>query len=269
MTTLATGRKYRKLFKTHGGKNYLSRRFARLMPEVPVYVEPCAGGLSVMLARKPAKIEIANDVNADLINAYLMLQAHTDELITRLNAAPYTGETFQRALHFVPGNDLLENAVQYVIRNRFPRGGLGRHFAWSKRLRGGRPGDLNSWGKFVADLPRLADRLAQVKFECREALDVIQEYDDITMSAYLDPPYLPSTRTARHGVFTHDMSHEDHERLLTVITRCRGKIAISSYPNTLYDTTLAGWRKITFDLPNHSGQGKTKARRIEVLWMNF
>jgi DNA adenine methylase len=258
---LATGRKYRKLFKTHGGKDYLSRRFARLMPEVPRYVEPCAGGLSVLLARKPTKIEIANDVNPHLINAYRVLQTDMNELIKRLATHPYSERTFERALRFQPGDDPIENAVWFILSNRFSRGGLGQDFAWSDRLRGGQPGDLNAWCNFLADLPRLANRLAQVKFECREALDVIQEYDDITTFTYLDPPYLPSTRTARHGVYTYDMSEADHERLLTTITRCRGKVAISGYPNALYDTALAGWRRIEFDLPNHSAQGKIKARR--------
>jgi DNA adenine methylase len=239
------------------------------MPEAPRYAEPYGGGLSVMLVMEPATIEIANDINPDLINAYWVLQTDTNELIRRLTTHPYTEETFEQALRFQPGDDPIENAVWFIIRNRFSRGGLGRDFAWSNRLRGGQPGDLNAWLNFLTDLPRLADRLAQVRFECRPALDVISEYDGLDTRFYFDPPYLPSTRTARQKVFAYDMTHEDHERLLATITRCRGKVAISGYANALYDKTLAGWQRIEFNLPNHSAQGKTKARRTEVLWLNY
>jgi DNA adenine methylase len=266
---LATGRKYRKLFKTHGGKDYVAKHIIPLIPPHHRYVEAYCGRASVLLRKRPSAIEIANDLNRELINVYLMLQQHPAEFIRRIRQRSYNERTFKQALHFQPGSDPIESAVQYVVKNRFSRGGLGRDFAWSDRLRGGQPGDVNSWTGFLTDLPRLADRLKLVRFECREALDVIQEYDDITTFTYLDPPYLPSTRSARRGVFDHDMTEADHQRLLVAITRCRGKIAVSGYSSALYSKALAGWRKIQFDLPNHSGQGQVKARRTEILWLNY
>jgi hypothetical protein len=44
---------------------------------------------------------------------------------------------------------------------------------------------------------------------------------------------------------------------------------LSGYPSELYDTTLAGWKRHTFDLPNHASGAKTKGRETEVLWCNF
>ena len=40
-----------------------------------------------------------------------------------------------------------------------------------------------------------------------------------------------------------------------------GAVAISGYPCDLYDRALAGWARTEIDMPNHSGQGRTKERR--------
>jgi hypothetical protein len=44
---------------------------------------------------------------------------------------------------------------------------------------------------------------------------------------------------------------------------------VSSYHHPIYDSALSNWRVVEVDLPNHSGQGKTKDRRIEVVYMNY
>jgi DNA adenine methylase len=63
------------------------------------------------------------------------------------------------------------------------------------------------------------------------------------------------------------MSEADHVRLLETIRRCRGMVAISGYRCPLYDRALAGWERVEWDMPNHAGQGRAKARRVEVLWL--
>jgi hypothetical protein len=133
---------------------------------------------------------------------------------------------------------------------------------------GPKPGDQNAWEKIVEEhLLRIAERLQGVQFYHADALDLIKRYDELDTLQYLDPPYPPETRTAR-DVYIHEMSFEDHERLLETILSARGMVAISSYHNPLYDRLLASWKPYEFLMPNHSGQGKTKQERLEVLWLN-
>jgi DNA adenine methylase len=70
MTTIATARKLRPIFKTHGGKNYLARRIIAHFPEHRTYVESFAGGLSALLNKPRSKIEIVADLNPDVIAVY-------------------------------------------------------------------------------------------------------------------------------------------------------------------------------------------------------
>jgi hypothetical protein len=37
----------------------------------------------------------------------------------------------------------------------------------------------------------------------------------------------------------------------------------------LYDTTLAGWTRHDFDLPNNAAGGAAKRRMMECVWCNF
>jgi hypothetical protein len=48
--------------------------------------------------------------------------------------------------------------------------------------------------------------------------------------------------------------------LLEILTRCCGTVVLSGYPNALYDSRLMGWECVSFDMPNQSGQGRTKQR---------
>ena len=45
-------------------------------------------------------------------------------------------------------------------------------------------------------------------------------------------------------------------------------IVLSGYRSALYDRALSGWERHETELPNHSGQGRSKQRRTESVWMN-
>jgi DNA adenine methylase len=253
--------------KTHGGKSYLAKRIIQHLPEHRFYVEPCAGGLGVLLNKPPCSVEVVSDLDAGLIGYYRVLKNRPDEFLDRLSNVRYDVETFEWALKSEVPSDPLEAAVVFLVRRRFSRGGMGKSFAWSNRLRGRQPGDVNGWETFKQGLPRLARRLRHVELLHQDALEVIRAHDGPETLFYLDPPYLHSTRTAKK-VYDHEMSDLDHAQLLDVITHCRGMVAISGYPNPLYDAALVGWERVEFSMRNHAGQSRSKQWRIEVLWLN-
>jgi DNA adenine methylase len=197
---------------------------------------------------------------------YRMLKERTADLLHRLAELSYAAETFAWSLQSGDDDDPIERAVRFQVRNRMSRGGLGKEFAWSERLRGGQPGDLNGWMTILRELPRIAQRLASVELRCQDALEVIAELDGPDVLFYLDPPYHHSTRTDRDS-YAYEMTDAGHRRLLDLVVRLRGMVAISGYANPLYDEALHGWRRVEFNMPNHAGQGKTKQRRVEVLWL--
>jgi hypothetical protein len=92
--------------KWHGGKHYLAPKIVALMPprcQTPNkpapddtgwlhYVEPYAGGLSVLLANDPHGIsEVVSDMHGELTNFWRVLQdpALFAEFVRRLDAVPF------------------------------------------------------------------------------------------------------------------------------------------------------------------------------------
>jgi DNA adenine methylase len=253
--------------KWHGGKAYLASRIVSMLPDHDAYVEPFAGGLSVLLNKPRSRLEVAGDVDSGLVEFYTTLRDSSVALIDRLRSIPYTAASFAWALEADGETDPVEAAARFLVRNRFSRGGLGKTFAWSDRLRGGQPGDLNAWETILGELPRIAERLHGVQLDQCDALDLIRHHDGPDTLFYLDPPYLHSTRTARDA-YRHELSDQEHSRLLETIVGIRGMVVLSGYRSAVYDQTLRSWERHQFEMPNHSGQGRTKQRRIEVVWLN-
>lgn len=82
---------------------------------------------------------------------------------------------------------------------------------------------------------------------------------------YADPPYLLSTRGWRR-YYDHEMTDEDHRRLLRVLNRLPCPVLLSSYPNPIYAEMLSieQWSRDTFEVTT---RGHT--RRTECLWFNY
>lgn len=79
---------------------------------------------------------------------------------------------------------------------------------------------------------------------------------------YLDPPYLHTTRKSESR-YRHELSHDDHVRLLAIVNELPCRIMISGYSSKLYATKLADWRH--FDFPSTTRGGKA----IEHVWCNY
>jgi DNA adenine methylase len=266
--------------KVHGGKHYLARRIVGVLVgmaarrPVTAYAEPFVGGASVLLAVKPEPrlARIASDLDPAIVNFWEVV-ARDSTLFTRLaEGIGYSELSFRRALD--PRSDpmsidpAMDSALRTFIRHRMSRGGMGTTFAWSARERGGQPGDLNAWLNALGALPALARRLEGVRWLCTDFRNAIRAADGPRTLFYLDPPYMPLTRSSP-GVYGFELTATDHEALLDLARRAKGAVAISGYDNPTYADALRradGWRVERWSMANHSGQSPRKQRRIECLW---
>jgi DNA adenine methylase len=262
---IATTSKLRSPLKWHGGKSYLARRIIALIPPTRAFAEHYAGGMSIGLNLEPLPFHLANDLDPELMHFWRQLQsAEARGLLGSILEQPYSEPTFLDAV------GRTGDALAFLVRNRMSRGGLGRTFAWSERTRGGRPGDLNAWETFKEELPSIVARLAPIRLACGDALDSIRAVDDLhgpDVVHYCDPPYLSSTRSQPRA-YAREATAEHHAALLATLRAVRGTVLLSGYRSELYDVELAGWHRVEWDLPNHSGQGAEKQRRVECVWSN-
>lgn len=79
---------------------------------------------------------------------------------------------------------------------------------------------------------------------------------------YVDPPYLAETRTSS-ARYRHEYTRENHIELINALKKIPAAVMISGYPSELYDSLLANWRSIRFQVMTRGGV------RTEQLWMNY
>lgn len=100
---------------------------------------------------------------------------------------------------------------------------------------------------------------------CCCGIEFVENYQPKnTTLLYLDPPYMPETRTS-NAKYDFEMTVEDHMRLLKAIKNLpSGVFAIlSGYKNKLYEQQLSGWWSKDFQAMTRGGV------RTETVWCNF
>ena len=295
MMTKANRGRLSALLKCHGGKHYVAPKVIALMPRHLVYVEAFFGGGQVFFRRDPRDprlwwdgptsdgrkadgvCEIINDIDGDLMNLYAVLKdpGTYPELQHRLDLTLFAEKEYRDACQLLSGagGSSVERAAALFVQMRLSMAGRRKEFTpiTTTRLRGRRNAEANAYRRSIDGLWDVHVRLQDVVVLCRPALRVIEDYDAPATFSYLDPPYVPGTRTSPkvYGNGRYEMTLADHRELLDTIVQCRGRVAISGYANELYDTVLCDWVRHTWDLPNNAAGGKAKAREIEVLWCNF
>lgn len=262
--------KIRPPVKYHGGKFYLARRIILLFPEHETYLEPFGGAASVLLNKPRSKVEVYNDLDVSISRLFRVLRDHSAEFLNRIESLQYCETSFVQAGNVPSEADDLELAVRDFVRRRMSRGGLRESFSWSTRLRGRRPGDLNAWETMKSHLPLVCERLQGVQIFSKPAIEILEQFESPESLVYCDPPYLHSTRAKScREAYGCEMTMEDHKQLAECLNASACKIILSGYPSDLYTQLYSGWRCVSWDMPNHASNGRSKARKTESVWLNF
>jgi len=174
------------LLRWPGGKTRLLPIVLPLIKPHVCYCEPFAGGLAVLLAKKPSVREVVNDLNGDVINLYNQVKFHLPELErevewilnSRKNLFDFMGQ---------PGLTEIQRASRWLMRNKMSFGGNMDSFGVAKTSGGGA-----SQSRFnIMDSMRLLNqRLDKVTFENVDYARCIKLYDSKDSFFFIDPPYL-------------------------------------------------------------------------------
>jgi DNA adenine methylase len=268
--TQRAGTALRPPVKWHGGKYYLCHRIIEHLPPHNTYVEPFGGAASVLLNKARSPVEVYNDLDERITRLFRVIRNHGEELHRRLSLTPYSEVEFRDSDE--PAGDEIEQARRDFVRWRLSLGGRGDSFSFTlHRVRRGMADVVSGYLSMIDEqLPLIVERLRTVEIVCRPAVEVIRTWDGPETLFYCDPPYVPSTRhEGSRSIYGCEMSEEDHRGLAAVLRACRGRVVLSGYPSPLYDELYGDWRSVQFDIANHAAGGTSKARKQEMLWMNW
>lgn len=261
--------------KRHGGKHYLAKWIHSHFPEwasYTHYVEPFFGSGAVLFAHRMGKSEVANDIDGNLIAFFQCLSdpLYRSDLIDALSVTPMHEAIWREAVKRLESGDcnLLDRAISFFIACRQSYQALGTTFAAisRSRTRGGRNEQVNAWFGAIDGLAEISDRLLNVLFTSRPALELLLNEDGPTTLFYLDPPYMHGTRTAKQA-YQYEMTDEEHSEMLDLLNISKAKIVLSGYDNPLYSRKLSNWQRYDREIDNKA----SKEHRIvtESIWCNY
>ena len=224
------------------------------------YIEPFAGMLGILLQRSRSKVEIANDLNGEIVNWWEMVRDRGPELKEKLYNTPYSEKEFHLAK--TDTDDLLEQARRTTIKliSGLTAGVYSR--AFSVRYDGRSYGTRHTFRPYADRIPALQDRIHNVALLCRPAEKVLTRLaKESHAMIYCDPPYKDAD-TEPYGDYPFD-----RDLFGEVVQQQTGAVAISGYGD---EWDHLGWVRNEFQTYLVTvGSSGDRPARTEVLWTNY
>lgn len=208
--------------KWAGGKTQLLKQFKPYFPKgLSGYVEPFVGSGAVFFYIKkkfnPEKIVIS-DNNEELINVYLTVQNHLEELLESLKIHQKNhSKNYYYKIRAVDTSKLtdVERASRFLYLNKTCFNGLYR--VNSKGLFNVPFGKYENPNIVNEETLREANKLLQGVTIKRQSFD--ESLEDATEGdfVYFDPPYYPLSRTASFTSYTKNPFLDDEQKTLAQV----------------------------------------------------
>lgn len=163
-----------------GGKRRLADIIIPRFPAHTCYVEVFAGGAALYFLRTPAKVEVINDVNGDVVNLYRVVQNHLEEFVRQFKWSLSSREIF-KWLQDTPPETLtdIQRAARFFYLQQHCFGGKVEGQTWGDRYYGSTGESASHRGDAVSRASALgcgSDRalgLGQVRRALRQAAHVL------------------------------------------------------------------------------------------------
>ena len=260
-------------FGYYGSKQKLAKSILKYMPPHHCWVELFGGALAVTMAKEPAMIEVVNDLDENIVNAFQQIRDNGKELTRLIELTPYARTELERARQACDECSELERARKFLVQAMMSvngvmagkRGGFSLSDTYTRESKEAR---VNRWYNYPERLEAVTNRLRKVRIENRGGIGLLTEYSNKPATlVYIDPPYL-GDRGVGYNIEAGDQDF--HERLLSQALLCKCMIIISGYRSQTYTRLLegrGGWYRIELDAATQTTNGDRLGRE-EMLWMN-
>ena len=244
-----------------GGKRRLSKHLLPLFPEHKCYVEPFCGAAALFFMKEPAKAEIINDINGDLVNLYRVVQNHFEEFVRQFKWALTSRTVFEWEQMKNPETLTdIQQAARFYYLQKLAFGGKidGQSYGTATTS----PPRLNLLN-FEQDISQAWLRLSRVNVEHLQWDKCIEKYDRKHTLFYLDPPYW---KTAGYGV---DFGIEQYEKMASMARSVKGKMVISINDHKDMRRIFDGLKMKTVDIKYTVGVTKSRVTKSELIITNW
>jgi DNA adenine methylase len=258
-------------FGYYGAKQRLAAQIIETLPPHNAWVEGFCGSAAITFAKKPAPIEVVNDLDGNIVNLFRVLRKRHTALASVIALTPYARQEFVNAGRGRKKLTSIERARRFLARTMMTVNGDAKDagFSYSSSFtRGGKEARVSRWHNLPERLGEVAERLRNVRIENLDARRLLKLFLNRPATlVYLDPPYF----VKRDHEYVIDANDEDfHRELLMLCCRAKCMILLSGYDTPLYKEMLRakdGWKRVAIKTRTRDTKGKDYVRN-EVLWQN-
>lgn len=243
-----------------GGKRRLAKQLFNKFPEHSCYVEVFAGAAALYFLKEPAKVEIINDINGELVNLYRIVQNHLEEFVQQFKWALSSREIFEWQKMTRPETLTdIQRAARFYYLQKLAFGAKveGQTFGTATKARP----KLNLL-RIEEDLSTAHLRLVGTCIENLEWQRIIEKYDRAHTLFYLDPPYW---NTEGYGV---EFGLEQYHQMADLAKSVKGSVIISINDHPAMREAFNGLHTESADIRYTVGgmtRSKTTSKEM-ILW---
>jgi len=248
----------------YGGKQGMLKHIRPFIPQHELYCKPFAGGAAVFFDKEPAKVNVINDLNGELINFYKTVVSNLDELRIEVSKTLHCRNQHQHAWYIYNNPDYFSNAQRawavFILSKMGFAGQLSSSFGFDKS-ESRHPRKMHCAKEIFTD--DLKNLLEHSTIECDDAFTIIRRYDCLNAFHFIDPPYVGSDMGHYSGMF----NEQSLKELLELCSTLQGKFMLTMYPNELIKdfTERFGWK--IHEVERQVSACKTQYRRRQLEWM--
>jgi len=247
------------LLRRLGSKRKLADKIMKYFPEHRTYIEPFFGAGGMFFSKTKAKYNLLNDVDAEVINLFNVIQSNYEAFIEKFEIMPLSTYLYCFLKNNIP-DDPVARAARFVYLSNFGlygvqnilRIGLENSKAITLRY-------ANFTREFLKDTS-----LTFTNYDFRKALQSIsfrKEREEKLAFVYADPPYLGCAHTYSQG-----FTEQDSLDLFDALAERKWKWAMSEFDNP-FIKNLAKERGCHV---HTIGERQTlKRRNVEILITNY
>lgn len=244
-----------------GGKRRLAKYLLPMFPAHDCYVEAFAGGAALFFLRgQPAKVEVLNDINGDLVNLYRVVQHHLEEFVRQFKWALSSRQVFEWVKEIPPATLTdIQRAARFFYLQQHAFGG---------RIEGQTFGTATTTPsinllRIEENLSAAHLRLGGVYIENLSWQAVLAKYDRPHTLFYLDPPYWD---TEGYGV---PFEFDNYTEMAELMRSCKGKVIVSINDHPDIREAFKGLPMNTVDITYSVGGGGNSGVVKELVITNF
>jgi len=249
-------------FKRYGGKGVISQWIIPYLPPHRIYVEPFCGSAAVLFKKHPSPVEVINDLDARLINAFRQLRSKPEILAALLWATPISPVDLQGPKNEkISSDDPMEDARLFISQSMQFFSSPHESRTWGIKDESLSNQVANWWTR----IKPAAERLRRVQILQKDAVEVIERFDKFDdVLFYVDPPYAGHEDEYSIKV--------DYDRLAKVLKASKNKVIVSDFEARQPIWEGEGWYSLSKEFTRVAGsrqKGKKKPKNREFLFLNF